>query len=54
MKDFLFFLLEIDFILIKMEVKYLIILIYKYICNIFIFNVFFYKRIKKIKRLKGD
>lgn len=49
MKDLLPFLSEIDFILIKMEAKYLTILTYKYIhvCNTFIFNVFSHKRIKK-------
>lgn len=54
MKDPLPFLSEIDFILIKMEAKYLTILTYKYMCNTFIFNVFSHKRIKKTKRLKGD
>lgn len=54
MKDPLPFLSEIDFILIKMEAKYLTILTYKYICNTFIFNVFSHKRTKTPKRLKGD
>lgn len=53
MKDPLPFLSEIDFILIKMEAKYLTILIYKYICNTFIFNVLSHKRLKN-KRYKGN
>lgn len=52
MKDPLPFLSEIDFILIKMEAKYLTILIYKFICTTFILNVFFHKKNKKTKDLK--
>lgn len=53
MKDTLPFLSEIDFILLKMEAKYLTILIYKFICTTFIFNVLSHKRITN-KRYKGN